>query len=219
MAASSFSFDVVSKVEIPELDNALNQARREIDTRFDFKGTGSRIEGGRDGINVFSSDEYHLQAAITVLEERLVRREVPLEGDIVEPGRRRTEGNREAGSESPPGNRPRQGARDNQIHQEPRQEDQRCRTAGPGPRNQQEQGLPPGGNESAQGTRLRYSPPVHQFPLIVKSVLRKDPQGRPAFPAGHPGLLSKRGRIRHPQERARRARPRGDRNRSMTRTS
>lgn len=78
MAASSFSFDVVSKVEIPELDNALNQARREIDTRFDFKGTGSRIEGGRDGINVFSSDEYHLQAAITVLEERLVRREVPL---------------------------------------------------------------------------------------------------------------------------------------------
>lgn len=78
MAATSFSFDVVSKVDIPELENALNQARREIDTRFDFKGTGSRIEGGKDGITVFSSDEYHLQAAIEVLEERLVKREVPL---------------------------------------------------------------------------------------------------------------------------------------------
>jgi len=78
MAASNHSFDIVSRVEIPELQNALNQARREIDTRFDFKGTGTRIEGGGDGIMVFSADEYHLQSAIDVLEEKLVRREVPL---------------------------------------------------------------------------------------------------------------------------------------------
>lgn len=78
MAAGNYSFDVVSKVDIPELQNALNQARREIDTRFDFKGTGSRIEGGGDGITVFSSDDYHLQSVIDVMEERLVRRQVPL---------------------------------------------------------------------------------------------------------------------------------------------
>ncbi|MBU4241228.1 MAG: YajQ family cyclic di-GMP-binding protein [Actinobacteria bacterium] len=78
MAAQTYSFDIVSKVNRPELDNALNQARREIDNRFDFKGTGSRIESGKDGLTVFSSDEYHLKAMIEVIETRLTRRKVPL---------------------------------------------------------------------------------------------------------------------------------------------
>lgn len=78
MAATDNSFDIVSKVDLPELDNALNQSRKEIDNRFDFKGTGSRIEGGKDSITIFSADEYHLQAMIDVMETRLVRREVPL---------------------------------------------------------------------------------------------------------------------------------------------
>lgn len=78
MAAQSYSFDIVSKVNLNELENALNQARKEIDNRFDFKGTGSRIEGGKDGIVAFSSDEYHLKAMTEVLETRLIRREVPL---------------------------------------------------------------------------------------------------------------------------------------------
>jgi len=73
------SFDIVSKVNMQELDNALNQARKEIDNRFDFKGTGSRIEGGKDNLVIFSSDEFHLKAMIDVIETRLVRREVPLE--------------------------------------------------------------------------------------------------------------------------------------------
>jgi len=79
MAAQQYSFDIINKVNLQELDNALNQARKEIDTRFDFKGTGSRIEGGRDGVVVFSSDEFHLRSMIDVIETRLVRREVPLE--------------------------------------------------------------------------------------------------------------------------------------------
>ena len=78
MAATDNSFDIVSKVDLPELDNALNQSRKEIDNRFDFKGTGSRIDGGKDSITIFSADEYHLQAMIEVMETRLVRREVPL---------------------------------------------------------------------------------------------------------------------------------------------
>ena len=40
MAATDSSFDIVSKVDLPELENALNQARKEVDNRFDFKGTG-----------------------------------------------------------------------------------------------------------------------------------------------------------------------------------
>ena len=79
MAAQQHSFDIVSKVNLQELDNALNQARRETDNRFDFKGTGSRIEGGGEGLSIFSSDEFHLMAMIDVIEARLVRREVPLE--------------------------------------------------------------------------------------------------------------------------------------------
>ena len=78
MAAADNSFDVVSKVDMPELDNALNQARKEIDNRFDFKGSGSRIESGKDTLTVFSSDEFHMKAMIDVMESRLVKREVPL---------------------------------------------------------------------------------------------------------------------------------------------
>ncbi len=79
MAATTFSFDIVSRVDMPELENAVHQARKEIDNRFDFKGTGSRIESGPDGLTLFTSDDFHLKSMIEVLETRLVRRGVPLE--------------------------------------------------------------------------------------------------------------------------------------------
>ncbi len=79
MAAGDSSFDIVSKVDLPELDNALNQARKEIDNRFDFKGSGSRIESGKDTVTVFSADEFHLKSMLDVIESKLVRREVPPE--------------------------------------------------------------------------------------------------------------------------------------------
>ena len=78
MAATDNSFDIVSKVDLPELDNALNQARKEIDIRFDFKGTGARIESTHETITLFSADEFHLQSTVDVLETRLIRREVPI---------------------------------------------------------------------------------------------------------------------------------------------
>jgi hypothetical protein len=78
MGSGNFSFDIVSRVSMPELENALNQARREIDNRFDFKGTGSRIEGGREDITIYSSDEFHLKSMLDVIENRMIRRKVPL---------------------------------------------------------------------------------------------------------------------------------------------
>lgn len=78
MAVQDFSFDIVSKVDMPELQNAVNQARKEIDNRFDFKGTGSRIEAGKDSLAVFSSDEFHLKQMLEVIENHLTRRKVPL---------------------------------------------------------------------------------------------------------------------------------------------
>jgi cyclic-di-GMP-binding protein len=85
MAATAFSFDIVSKVDMTELQNAVHQARKEIDNRFDFKGSGSRIEGGEDRLTVFSSDDFHLKSMIEVLETRLTRRGVPLDAIAWEP--------------------------------------------------------------------------------------------------------------------------------------
>jgi hypothetical protein len=74
----SFSFDIVSEVEMNEVANALDQARREVTTRFDFKNTGTSIVQDDTMIEIRSSTEDRLKAAVDVLKEKLVRREVPL---------------------------------------------------------------------------------------------------------------------------------------------
>jgi cyclic-di-GMP-binding protein len=72
------SFDVVSKVDLQEVRNAIAQAMKEISTRFDLKGTGSDVSLGEDELVLVSSDEYKLKAVRDVLEGRLVKRNVPL---------------------------------------------------------------------------------------------------------------------------------------------
>ncbi len=78
MAKDTFSFDIVSQVEMQEVTNALDQARREIAQRFDFKGTETSIERDEALLELRSSTEDRLKAAVEVLKEKLVRREVPL---------------------------------------------------------------------------------------------------------------------------------------------
>jgi uncharacterized protein YajQ (UPF0234 family) len=70
------SFDVVSKVDLMELDNALNVARKELGTRYDFRGTSTDIERTPEGLTIRSSDEPHANAALTVLRERMAKRNV-----------------------------------------------------------------------------------------------------------------------------------------------
>jgi uncharacterized protein YajQ (UPF0234 family) len=70
------SFDVVSKVNMMELDNALNTAAKEIAQRYDFRGTNTMIERGPEGITIRSSDEPHAVAALSVLRERMAKRNV-----------------------------------------------------------------------------------------------------------------------------------------------
>jgi len=72
------SFDVVSEVDMQEVRNAVDQAAREVATRFDFKNTNTGIELGDDGITLRSSTEDRLKAARQVLEEKLVKRKVSL---------------------------------------------------------------------------------------------------------------------------------------------
>jgi cyclic-di-GMP-binding protein len=82
------SFDVVSKVDKHELQNAIDQANREIDNRFDFKGSDSRFELKDMVIMMHSSAEFQLQQMADVLSNKLVKRGIELGylefGDVVE---------------------------------------------------------------------------------------------------------------------------------------
>src|SRR6266478_9134083 len=68
------SFDVVSKVNLMELDNALNTAAKEIAQRYDFRGTNTTLERTPEGIVLRTADEEHAAAALTVLRERMSKR-------------------------------------------------------------------------------------------------------------------------------------------------
>ena len=72
------SFDVVSEIDAQEVRNAVDQASRELSTRFDFKGTNSSIELNDLEIEMHSSSEDRLTALRQVLEEKLVKRKVSL---------------------------------------------------------------------------------------------------------------------------------------------
>ena len=72
------SFDVVSEIDMQEVRNAVDQAQREVSTRFDFKDTGSTIELASDAITLHSSTEDRLRAVVQVLEEKMVKRSISL---------------------------------------------------------------------------------------------------------------------------------------------
>ena len=86
--ASTYSFDIVSEVDLQEADNAINQAMKEIQQRYDFKGTNSTIELDKKTkqIKVDSDDEYRLSQVVDVLESKLIKRGIGLKaltyGDI-----------------------------------------------------------------------------------------------------------------------------------------
>ena len=77
--ANDNSFDVVSKVELQEVKNAIDQASKEVHARFDLKNTKSTIElEGTETIQLASQDEYTLTAVIEILSQKLVKRNVSL---------------------------------------------------------------------------------------------------------------------------------------------
>ena len=75
------TFDVVSRIDLQEVSNAMQQALKEIHTRFDLKDSKSNIEmEGKDAIVLHSADEYKLKAVNDVFQQKLVKRGVPLKG-------------------------------------------------------------------------------------------------------------------------------------------
>ncbi len=75
---ADFSFDVVSKIDAQELDNALNQTRKEIEGRFDFKHSKTTIENTAKDITITTDDELKLKNIIDVLQSRANKRGISL---------------------------------------------------------------------------------------------------------------------------------------------
>src|SRR5438045_1326971 len=79
--ANDNSFDVVSKIDLQEVSNAIQQANKEIHTRFDLKDSKSEIAlEGKEAIVLSSADEYKLKAVNDILQNKLVKRHVSLKG-------------------------------------------------------------------------------------------------------------------------------------------
>jgi cyclic-di-GMP-binding protein len=89
------SFDIVSQVDMQEVRNAVDQASREIITRYDFKGTDTTVTLGSDGITINADSDGRAEAAIDVLKGKLVKRNVSLKsiagGDLKPIGGARTQ--------------------------------------------------------------------------------------------------------------------------------
>lgn len=80
------SFDVVSEVDWPEVNNALDQTNREITTRYDFKNTSARVELSQEKLTVFADNEFQAGQALEILRTKLAKRGIDLsclqEGEV-----------------------------------------------------------------------------------------------------------------------------------------
>jgi uncharacterized protein YajQ (UPF0234 family) len=77
--AASPSFDIVSKVDRQEVDNAFHQTEKELGTRFDFRGTSTTVaKSGEEGVTITSETEERASAALDVFKEKLVKRNISL---------------------------------------------------------------------------------------------------------------------------------------------
>ncbi len=76
--ADMHSFDVVSKINMQEMNNAIQQALKEIVTRYDFKDTKTTIELAKDELTLLSDDSYRLKAVIDILQNKMIKRGVPI---------------------------------------------------------------------------------------------------------------------------------------------
>ncbi|MGI8328484.1 YajQ family cyclic di-GMP-binding protein [Actinomadura scrupuli] len=88
--ASESSFDIVSKIDRQEVDNALNQAVKEVGHRFDFKGTGASIAWSGDSIEIRANSEERAAAVLDVFRDKLVKRSVSLK--VLDPGEAKLSG-------------------------------------------------------------------------------------------------------------------------------
>ena len=78
MAAKEFSFDIVSKVDLQEVRNAVDQAQRELANRYDFKGTKAEIQLDKDQLTLIADDEFRMGQLKDIVESKLIKRGVDI---------------------------------------------------------------------------------------------------------------------------------------------
>lgn len=83
--AKDCSFDIVSEVDMQEMDNAVNQTRKEISQRYDFKGSKAEITLDADSLKLSAEDEYKINAMLDVLRGKMIKRSVPIKA--LDPGK------------------------------------------------------------------------------------------------------------------------------------
>ena len=76
--AKDASFDIVSEINMQEVDNAINQTKKEIQQRYDFKGTKTTIDVEKEKIHIVTEDELRMKNVIDVLQSKFIRRNVPI---------------------------------------------------------------------------------------------------------------------------------------------
>ncbi|HBS61001.1 MAG TPA: YajQ family cyclic di-GMP-binding protein [Firmicutes bacterium] len=83
--AKDSSFDIVSEVDMQEMSNAVNQTSREIEQRYDFKGSKAEITLEKDTLKMLAEDDWKLEAMLDMLRTKMVKRNVPLK--CLQPGK------------------------------------------------------------------------------------------------------------------------------------
>lgn len=89
MAAVDFSFDIVSRVDLMEVKNALNQAEKELANRYDLKGTKCEIVQGKDETTLIADDEFRMEQLKDIVFSKLIKRNVDarhIDWGAIEPG-------------------------------------------------------------------------------------------------------------------------------------
>ncbi len=157
------SFDITSTVDFQEVDNALNQARKEVGQRYDFKGAKADIElnTAEKKLTLTADDEFKMNALWEVVQTRLVRRGVAVKNFKVEESQPSAGGAVRRVIEIQQGIPDRGRARDHQVHQGPQAEEGAGDDSGrPGARQLALQGRTAGSDGAPARPRLRRRPPV-----------------------------------------------------------
>src|ERR1700681_781899 len=158
------SFDIVSKIDLAEVANAIQQAMKEVSTRFDLKDSKSQIAmEGADAIMLHSTDEFKMKAVNDVFQQKLVKRSVPLTGltyGALEPaaGSTVTQKNPAAGDAD------REGAGDREAHQEFEEKSAGFHPGRCSAHQQQGSRYTAGNHRDGQAAGLWHRSAVHELP-------------------------------------------------------
>ncbi len=178
--ASESSFDIVNKVDRQEVDNAVNQAAKEINQRFDFKNVDAGIKWSGETIDIQANTEERANAVLDVFKDKLIKRHISLKSlEADEPKLSGKLYKINASLEC----RHHPGEREEAVQADPRRGPEGRQGADPGrraPGVQQEPGRPAVGAEADQGAGVRLRRPVRELPLTPRHPPRMVRGGAPS---------------------------------------